>query len=396
MRRPHRQGEDEPVAKRRREAEPEAVAIPDDVLEEVLLRLPVKSLLRFKSVCKSWRDTIASPRFERCQLQLSKARRPSMLIMPLRWTTPPLRMDKIRFFAYPGHGTTAELVQEKLWSTGVENCRRPIHCDGLVVAAAVLSPQIFVCNPATKELVALPAGTLDYCYGYQKVGFGVDPSTAKYKVVRIFWRYCNEAMTDYSVGCEVFTLGSRAWKPAADPPYMVKSMNPVCLPGAIYWSVCLTPFTQGMLRFDLQNEDFTEFPAPTCMELADFHSSMIELAGKLCYAHAPGHTVQLWIAEDDGVLLPKWFLYRTIELPWPTRSIIPFSAYEGGIYLHLDLAHIYRYDTELGALGRVVDMNQEMAYFHPKGTLHHYRPSISYWSYCVMEYSESLVSIRGH
>ncbi|KAL6642972.1 hypothetical protein ACP70R_021153 [Stipagrostis hirtigluma subsp. patula] len=222
MRRLHQQqDEDEPVAKRRREAE--AIFIPADVLEQVLLRLPVKSLLRFKSVCKSWRDTIAGPRFERCQLQLSRARRPSMLVLPLRLTPPPLRMDTIRFFAYPGHGAAAELVHEQLWSTGIDCFRRPMHCDGLVVVAAAHSSQIFVCNPATKELVALPAGTPDYRDGCQKVGFGVDPSTGEHKVVRIFVRYRDEAMENYSIGCEVFTLGtSRAWKPVVDPPYMVK------------------------------------------------------------------------------------------------------------------------------------------------------------------------------
>ncbi|KAL6642973.1 hypothetical protein ACP70R_021154 [Stipagrostis hirtigluma subsp. patula] len=129
-----------------------------------------------------------------------------------------------------------------------------------------------------------------------------------------------------------------------------------------------------MLRFDLRDEEFAEFPAPPCMEAADCCSNMSELAGKLCYAHAAGHTVQLWMAEDDGVQLPKWTLCHTIELPRPTRSIIPFSSYDGGIYLCMDLAHIYRYATGRGALEWVVGMNQELSYFHPQGTLCHYRP----------------------
>ncbi|RLN41044.1 F-box/LRR-repeat protein [Panicum miliaceum] len=167
---------DEPAAKRQHKAE--AIDIPHDVLEQVLLQLPVKSLMRFKSVCKSWRDTIASPHFERCQLQVSRARRPSMLVLPLWVMAPPFRMDRIMFFAYPGYGAAAELMHEKAWSTGIGSFGRPLHCDGLIVVAAALSSQIFVCNPATKELVALPAGSPDYCYGcHQKIGFGVDPST---------------------------------------------------------------------------------------------------------------------------------------------------------------------------------------------------------------------------
>ncbi|CAN6283080.1 unnamed protein product [Urochloa humidicola] len=389
----HAQG-DELAAKRQHKAE--ATDIPYDVLEQVLLRLPVKSLMRFKSVCKLWHDTISSAHFEHCQLQLSRVCQPSMLILPLRLMDAPLRMDKIRFFAYPGFGTVAELMHEKLWSTGVEGFMQPIHCDGLLVVFAAHSTQIFVCNPATKELVILPAGSPDDCFGSQKIGFGVDPSTGKYKVVRCFQRYCNKDMSDYSIGCEIFTLGSRAWKPVADSPYVIKPMAPVCLPGAIYWSAAITPTAQAMLRFDLHNEVFTTFPTPHCMDLADCCSNLADLAGNLCYTHICGHTVQLWITKDDGVQLPKWLLHCTIVLPWPTWSMIPFSSYKGGIYLCLDLSHIYRYDTERGTLERVVNLNQEMDYLHPCGTLNPYIPGGSDWLYCAVQYSETMVSIRGH
>ncbi|CAL4941615.1 unnamed protein product [Urochloa decumbens] len=390
----HAQG-GEPAAKRQHKAE--AIDIPYDVLEQVLLCLPVKSLMRFKSVCKLWHDAISSAHFERCQLQLSRACQPSMLILPLRMMPDDLRMDKIRFFAYPGYGTVAELMHEKLWSAGVDGFMQPIHCDGLVVVSAAHSSQIFVCNPATKELVILPAGSPDNSIGIQKIGFGVDLSTGKYKVVRCFWRFCNEDMSDYSIGCEIFTLGSRAWKQVADPPYLIQNMMPLCLPGAIYWSAAITLTTQVMLRFDLHKEEFTTFPSPPCMELTDRCTSLTNLAGNLWYTrYTCGQTVQLWMTKDDGVLLPKWLLHCTIVLPWPTWSMIPFSSYEGGIYLCLDLSHIYRYDTKRGALEQVVNLNQEMAYLHPYGTLNPYIPGGSDWLYCAVEYSETMVSIRGH
>lgn len=34
-----------------------------DITSEILLRLPAKSLLRFKSVCKTWHDLIENPSF---------------------------------------------------------------------------------------------------------------------------------------------------------------------------------------------------------------------------------------------------------------------------------------------------------------------------------------------
>ena len=42
----------------------DTVAYVDDLLTEILLRLPVKSLLRFKSVSKHWYFLITSPNFK--------------------------------------------------------------------------------------------------------------------------------------------------------------------------------------------------------------------------------------------------------------------------------------------------------------------------------------------
>ncbi|TVU30927.1 hypothetical protein EJB05_22581, partial [Eragrostis curvula] len=178
-----------------------------------------------------------------------------------------------------------------------------------------------------------------------------------YKVVRCFWRYCNDDMTEYNIGCEIFVLGSLAWKPVADPPYLVKAMTPACLPGAIYWSAGMNLSTQTMLRFNLHDEKFTVFPPPPCMELTDTCSNLTNLAGKLCYAHIGTQTMQLWMAEDDGVQWPKW------------------------------------YNTESGSLEQVVDLNKGVSYIHPPGTLNPYIPGGLDWLYSAVQYSETLVSI---
>ncbi|XP_039788644.1 putative F-box protein At1g47790 [Panicum virgatum] len=57
----------------------------DEIVLEILARLPVKSLLRFRSVCKAWRATISDPFFIRKHLQCSVSKQeqdPSFLISP--------------------------------------------------------------------------------------------------------------------------------------------------------------------------------------------------------------------------------------------------------------------------------------------------------------------------
>ncbi|GFP82038.1 F-box protein at3g17710 [Phtheirospermum japonicum] len=45
--------------------------IPEDIIRTILSRLPVKSLLRFRTVSKSWNTMISDPRFARLHLEPS-------------------------------------------------------------------------------------------------------------------------------------------------------------------------------------------------------------------------------------------------------------------------------------------------------------------------------------
>jgi hypothetical protein len=70
---------------RRWNKRPTLSEIPDDLALEILIRLPVKSLLRFKAVCKAWHVTISSQSFIATHLQRSTSNhkcRPSFLITP--------------------------------------------------------------------------------------------------------------------------------------------------------------------------------------------------------------------------------------------------------------------------------------------------------------------------
>uniref|UniRef100_J3MBM7 F-box domain-containing protein n=1 Tax=Oryza brachyantha TaxID=4533 RepID=J3MBM7_ORYBR len=108
-------GYDEPLTKRRRctPAGGTVADIPDDVAEQILLRLPVKSILRFRSVCKSWRAMVADPALR----------------------------------APPFHGGATPAAVHARRATASE--------------AGNSSQTTFVCNPATRELVVLPANTPD-------------------------------------------------------------------------------------------------------------------------------------------------------------------------------------------------------------------------------------------
>uniref|UniRef100_A0A0E0HPW8 F-box domain-containing protein n=1 Tax=Oryza nivara TaxID=4536 RepID=A0A0E0HPW8_ORYNI len=468
-------GGDLPVAKRRRCVEPTGAAaagIPEDIVEEILLRLPVKSILRFRSVCKSWRAMVADPRFVRLQLHHSttaaRHHPPSMLVLA-DWCVPEQWRGTIDFFSYPGHGVTADFAHRITWSSnskstvaaaadgyaaadwdavddgadaaddgaaadnlddavddgdaaadwdddddwdddvGAIGWGMHLHCNGLVLLRSTMkySTQMLVCNPATKELAELPDCAPDY-FGVQAVSFYADQSTGKTKVVHCFIRHCDKTYTDYSVGCEVLSLGSPAWRPVADPPYLVKTKTSPCILGGIYWIAALPSpstgscTTPGVVRFDVCSEEFASFPCPPFMERQKMSDvacgDLTELGGKLCYVHAPADDrVELWTASaaDGGGSRPRWSLQCTVVLPPSFDTFFQFTYdYQGGIFFYVDYAMIYRYDVERRVVERVVDMLEEMTYFDRS------RRKLDRcdgdWMHYAIQYSESLVSIQAN
>ncbi|RLN29030.1 hypothetical protein C2845_PM05G03770 [Panicum miliaceum] len=119
-----------------------------------------------RCVCRSWRAGIAGAAFVHRHLELSRARarpcspsrrRPTLYMDDYACTPRPRRSIAFHrlLLPPPPAGAEAELVFHTAWPEGITRLVSPTHCDGLV-AIATATDRVFVCNPATRELVALP------------------------------------------------------------------------------------------------------------------------------------------------------------------------------------------------------------------------------------------------
>ncbi|KAK1611755.1 hypothetical protein QYE76_035428 [Lolium multiflorum] len=158
-----------------------APALPDDVLVEILLHLPAKSVFRFRTVCKSWRHLLSDPVF----IREHHRRAPVALLLN---DTCIDNGDAISALPFPyGDQSMAAPLYCGISSqqTNLEGC-----CDGLLLlSCSVLQPEeldangneyrYFVCNPATREFARLPAdlGQVEF------VGFYRHAPTAEYRVL---------------------------------------------------------------------------------------------------------------------------------------------------------------------------------------------------------------------
>ncbi|TVU13745.1 hypothetical protein EJB05_37171, partial [Eragrostis curvula] len=376
------------MAKRRRSVASgtDTTIIPDEILvSEILVRLPVKALFRFRSVCRSWRAATQDPRFVRRHLQLSRAGPPSVLDVPCEprledyWSQ--ARSKELEFRRVsPGGGVgspppvRAELMLAVEWSAGgVTALGNPVHCDGIVLVPTA-SGELFLSNPATRE-----------CF-YRRFDFVDDAGGG--------------GGYDYDVGHEVLTLGVGTWEPTEDPPYAVVPRRPICTPGAFYYTALVAsaddPRPSELLRFRTRDETFDVVPNPPCFSggvIGDL-DELTELRGRLWCAHARAPAaVDIWLStdhDDDDDL--EWSVAYRVELLRPVKEfVLPLavSADSDEVLLSVDRRVLYKFNAKKRALEIVVDMQRVPdLYGAPKPELplrflHHAVP-----------YVESLVSIH--
>ncbi|TVU13449.1 hypothetical protein EJB05_40506, partial [Eragrostis curvula] len=336
-----------------------ATAFPDELLFfEILARLPVPSLTRFKCVCRSWLAAIEDPTFVRRHLDTSAraALPPSVVVIP---------REDLSDSEYEETATS-----ESAWPGGITHLIAPVHCDGLV-ALSTFTHQVFVCNPATKEFVELPPGSRDVNHDdLPAVALGFHPYRGRYFVARCFYRHRDGTVQDpeIDIGHEIFTLGDgkATWELTQDPPHAIGPDTPVCSREAIYWHgpANFLPPHHRMLRFGLRDETFdvVACPPPCCgggsyTIVVDF----AELDGKLCCVYKAAATAfEVWMAGD--ALRLEWSLRYRVDVASPLGFLLPVAAVGDEVFVALGFDWLGRYNVRSKVLERVVDLERAVKY----------------------------------
>ncbi|KAL6846998.1 hypothetical protein ACP4OV_022851 [Aristida adscensionis] len=382
--------------------------LPDDLLfSDILARLPVRSLARFRCVCRLWRAGIADPAFVRRHLDLSRAGRPPSVLAVPREVDPDdgyATSGDISFHRLPlaGQAVEAELMLEQAWPEGISCLVGVAHCDGLV-AVATATDRLFVCNPATREFAALPLASRSaeaeprfFDLPVPVVALGFDRWRSRYVVARFFYRTYGDTPDDISH--EVFTLGGGAgagsWERTEDPPLAMASALPACTRRAFYWHANVAQ--PLLLRFGLQHRAFDVVSRPGAggWNSADDVAELDD-GKKLCYVHAVGDAAfQVWMADDDDAPALEWSLRCRVDIPYArpncVYNLMPIMA-DGEELVADGGSMLCRCDVRTGAVKDGISMEREMRYERPDGSRRCYYPCYS--AHYLLPYVESLVSI---
>ncbi|XP_009799209.1 F-box protein At2g40925-like [Nicotiana sylvestris] len=298
---------------------------PEDLAMEILIRLPVESLLRFKCVGKYWYKTITSPIFIKEHMNWSRKNKPPKIMIYDHVGCPskddsPLNPNPITLISVSdGVGVHAnpDYLQEFIGMTHFLGA-----VDGLFLLERVIDDSIFniflaLWNPATREVRSLPLPDFNLPPSFRQCrrqfGFGLDPMTNDYKVIwfRIFWDKIINFMVDQPYAA-VYSCAKDSWRilqPENQDIFLFKhcieTLGTAYLNGAYYWLLICEICNCSILSFDFGNEVFTEIEGPDAPRpFTHWHLKLILLDDSLALfsvADWDRFEHDIWVMIQPGV-----------------------------------------------------------------------------------------------
>uniref|UniRef100_A0A2N9IPB9 F-box domain-containing protein n=1 Tax=Fagus sylvatica TaxID=28930 RepID=A0A2N9IPB9_FAGSY len=209
-------------------------SLPVEIVTQILLRLPIKSIIISTSVCKTWKSIIQNPTFISTHLHHSINNNNNHNLLLFRLCEDEADITEI----YALHNDDDNDFTEH-----------------------------------TRKFLKLPYPNVTFTHGEfdASIGFGFDPKTNDYKVVRVLCLEIDPNILKDRPAVEVFTLSSGEWRmvTAALPPICVVNRfeTQVFVNGAIHWlafkrsggGIKLDHF---VLVFNLGDEVFHEILLP--------------------------------------------------------------------------------------------------------------------------------------
>ncbi|XP_026377555.1 F-box protein CPR1-like [Papaver somniferum] len=213
----------------------EMSSLPEEMQLEIYSRLPVKTVLRFKCLCKTCCSHFGEPSFVKKHRDHAISKNTCTFIM-LHYEVGVGKSNPMYSVEYNSlssklssgaHNPLSEAVEMDYPIMPSDSFEILGSCDGLLCLLDTSDPtsqnDIFLWNPSTREYKKIPvppnfedSSTIDGLYG-----FGYDDSIDDFKLVRVAEIYDSDSSDDGSgfgsgfgiwSAVDIYTLGSNSWR----------------------------------------------------------------------------------------------------------------------------------------------------------------------------------------
>ncbi|KAM3270891.1 F-box/kelch-repeat protein like [Capsicum chacoense] len=314
----------------------------EEIVMDILSRLPVKSLLRFKCVSKFWNKLISEPYFKRMHLNVhtNNHNSPKKLLISQVISLPTYyirssaigdrrvyRLSKtiFNFYSFSLSNSGPQLVKDirKLDSLSSFKPRSGCVyccCDGLCFIGIwrerdnTQHPSIsLLWNPSTGESIKLPTQYPESSPDKYLYGLGYDSTSDDYKIIRID---AFDGVCDYGLPDEILAIKSASWKKtsqcAGGPCGILARISELYLAfveGAFHWESGHV-YPSCVVTFNISNETYGNMSLPVRpYSNTSEETGVSAVGGRLCYHHDDGINFNLWVMKDYGMKesWTKWF-----------------------------------------------------------------------------------------
>jgi len=391
----------------------------DELITEILSRLPVKTLMQFKCVCKSW-NTLISHDSSFTKLHLHRSRCNTHLallsdqdISDTKWDFSVVPIPVSRLLEIPLRNISIPKDPSYFLFTNMDCCFIVGSCNGLICLNGDSSPTkplnhwLRFWNPATKTL----SEKLGYPTNFFKfITFGYDILNDTYKVVAFSANKVN-----------VFSMSDNVWRDIPTfpiVPFGVESKHLECHPflncgvyvrGTINWlairnmtdqyewrDITIDQFV--IISLDLATETYRQLLPPSgFVEVPPIQPFVTVLLDCLCFSHYfKGTHFVLWKMMEFGVQ-ESWtqFLeisFQDLQIDYGSSD---WEGFEEQLFL-LPLCVSESNDTLIMACKQEgYDFDQQHAVLYnwrDKRVKHIESDKNIIWWFYTKEYVESLVS----
>ncbi|MBA0821170.1 hypothetical protein Goarm_018042 [Gossypium armourianum] len=247
----------------------ETIANNYDLLIQILVRLPVKSLLRFKSVSKTWHSIISDPEFS-CRLF------PDISGLVMRKLGSPANKPEYGFIPLGNKSSADDAPFKYLDFINHPSGLKVVQsCNGLLLCSSSRyddksNYDYYIYNPTTKQfvMIALPANPQDARIVYSLSLAFDHTKSPHYKVVCIRdpdpWLNISDDPDSNFVSqqIEIYSSQTRSWRLSGKP--FLAHVNTefgggVFCNGAIHW---LGAWNNTSFYFNVQDEELRDLPMP--------------------------------------------------------------------------------------------------------------------------------------
>lgn len=303
---------------------------PQEIINLILVSLPVKSLFRFRSVCKLWLSIISTPSFIKAHQDSMSTKDPRLILADAPFDSQD-NYQHLEFSTCSLYNLQNDLLTDEPVTETIEGNFNSVvgYCiNGLVCLVSDDDFRAVLWNPSTRKSRRLPK--IDMAHYYVCYGFCYDECNDDFKVFAIYSD--DDCAFEYKVS--VYSSKSDSWRVIGDLPFNVVCGNGVFANRAIYWEVYADDFF--IISFDIKTETYRQVLQPKydleetpCWKFGNFGNSLYVLYDLDTYA-------DLWVIKEFD---PKesWTKLVTVQyydgLVTNFRDIRPICIFENGVIM---------------------------------------------------------------